>query len=69
MQKANSHPEEVQKIITVTEPNGDREEVTLGREILFHCAEPIFQLQLLGLSTGGLSDALCNLVAKCDVNI
>ena len=68
MQKANSHPEEVQQIMTVTEPNGDRKEVTLGRE-MFHCAEPIFRLQLLGLSTGGLSDALCNSVAKCDVNI
>ena len=68
MQKAQSHPEEVQKIITVTEPNGDRKEVTLVRE-MFHCAEPVFQLQLLGLSTCDLSDALCNLVAKCDVNI
>ena len=68
MQKAESHPEEIQKSITVTEPNRDKREVTLGREMC-HCAGPIFQPQLLGLSTCGLSDALCNSVRRCDVDI
>ena len=68
MQRAESHPEEFQKSITVTEANGDTKEVILGRE-MFHCAEPIFQPQLLGLSTCGLSDAICNSVRKCDVTI
>ena len=68
MQKAENHPEEFQKSITVTEANGDAKEVILGRE-MFHCAEPIFQPQMLGLSTCGLSDAICNSVRKCDVGI
>ena len=68
MRKAENHPEEIQKTITVTEANGEKKDVILGKE-MFHCAEPIFQPQLLGLSTNGLSDALYNSVAKCDRNI